>query len=187
MPTTVPAESTERGSVQRETLRKRSKDRCEIGISRECTGKFEHSHHRKMRSQGGTDRVENILAVDPFCHDWIHAHPEVSYALGWLVKSHDDDLDVPWYPFSRDRKLTREEKSGTVTVERMEKPRNRVTWSMKVPKDQQEDGMENFETLLHAAGKMIAPELGLSLDKPPPFQVLCGVLYFYITSMRGQA
>ncbi len=163
---------------QRETLRKRSKDRCEIGISRECTGKFEHSHHRKMRSQGGTDRVENILAVDPFCHTWIHAHPEVSYALGWLVKSHDDETEVEWYPFSRRKSLTRDEKSGTVTV--MEKPRNKTTWSMKVPKDEQENGYEVFTTLFDQVRERMAPVLGLS-ETCPPYYVLVAVMIDFLS------
>jgi len=58
-----------------------------------------HKHHRKMRSQGGGGHPANILKVSPELHSMIHAHPEVAYRHGLLVKSFDDpaliDVDVP--------------------------------------------------------------------------------------------
>jgi hypothetical protein len=130
-----------------------------------------------MRSQGGTDRVENILCVCAFCHDWIHREPAVSYTLGWLVNEWADEIDVEWYPFSRNKSLTRDEKSGTVTV--MEKPRNKTTWSMKVPKDEQENGYEVFTTLFDQVRERMAPVLGLS-ETCPPYYVLVAVMVDFL-------
>lgn len=54
-----------------------------------------HKHHRKLRSQGGTDDEANIMLVTPEQHAWIHANPEKAYELGWLVKSWQDPAEVP--------------------------------------------------------------------------------------------
>lgn len=60
-----------------------------------CTGRGEHSHHRKLRSQGGKDTPGNLLRVCHRCHAWIHAHPAASYTLGLLVHGWDDPDSVP--------------------------------------------------------------------------------------------
>lgn len=62
---------------------------CEARASAECTGRADHSHHRKLRSQGGDDSTANILKVCWRCHHTIHANPAESYEQGWLVKSWD--------------------------------------------------------------------------------------------------
>lgn len=67
---------------------------CESGMSPDCTGRAVHSHHRKMRSQGGTDEDANLLRVCASCHGEIHNHPEKSYNLGQLVKSYREPDDV---------------------------------------------------------------------------------------------
>ena len=54
-----------------------------------CHSLSAHAHHRKRRSQGGTDEPDNLLAVCASCHDRIHAFPEWAYANGWLVHSWD--------------------------------------------------------------------------------------------------
>lgn len=54
-----------------------------------------HRHHRKLRSQGGTDDPVNIMHVTPEQHDWIHRNVGLSYELGWLVHSWDDPAEVP--------------------------------------------------------------------------------------------
>ena len=54
-----------------------------------------HRHHRRLRSQGGTDEPSNIMLVTPQQHDWIHRNPAEAYAIGWLVHSWDDPADVP--------------------------------------------------------------------------------------------
>jgi len=54
-----------------------------------------HRHHRKLRSQRGTDEPENIMLVTPEQHDWIHRNVGESYELGWLVHSWEDPAEVP--------------------------------------------------------------------------------------------
>lgn len=39
-----------------------------------CTGHGVHVHHRKYRSRGGTNSLENLINICLNCHDWIHAH-----------------------------------------------------------------------------------------------------------------
>lgn len=57
-----------------------------------------HRHHRRLRSQGGTDDPWNLLDVSPRLHRWIHDNPGLSYARGWLVYSWQDPRDVPVTP-----------------------------------------------------------------------------------------
>lgn len=70
---------------------------CEI-MSREseCTGRAEHAHHRKLRSQGGKHTVANIVGICHKCHDFVHGHPAIAYTNGWLVKSTRDPREVPF-------------------------------------------------------------------------------------------
>lgn len=49
-----------------------------------------HTHHRKLRSQGGGDEKSNLLRVCSDCHLAIHANPSESYARGLLVHSWAD-------------------------------------------------------------------------------------------------
>jgi hypothetical protein len=51
-----------------------------------------------MRSQQGDDSPENIMLVTEELHRWIHANPGISYARGWLVKSHEDPAKIPVQP-----------------------------------------------------------------------------------------
>lgn len=78
-----------------QAVMERSGGVCEAMIFPVCTGQVGHWHHRLMRSQGGKHEVHNGLALCSACHAWIHAHPEQSYKLGWLVKMSYEPLDVP--------------------------------------------------------------------------------------------
>jgi len=54
---------------------------------RSCTAPAVAGHHGKFRSQGGTD------VCFPMCqkhHDWIHQHPRVAHALGYVVLSWEE-------------------------------------------------------------------------------------------------
>lgn len=82
----------------REAVHTRAGARCEVGVTRQCverdrvfirTGGHQ-AHHRKLRSQGGLDAVENLLAVCGYCHEWVHAHPSVAQLNGWIVPRHAD-------------------------------------------------------------------------------------------------
>ena len=55
-----------------------------------CGKQAVHTHHRKLRSQGGGDEKTNLLRVCLDCHTWIHANPSESYARGLLVHSWAD-------------------------------------------------------------------------------------------------
>ena len=48
-----------------------------------CAGRID-PHHVKRRSQGGQDTVENLISLCRAHHDWVHAHPDESYQLGFL-------------------------------------------------------------------------------------------------------
>jgi len=75
---------------------KRANGRCEAQIVQVCTGAGRHVHHRKLRKQGGTNGFDNLCALCTECHEWIHAHPSVSYSKGWLV--HEWEPEVPLQP-----------------------------------------------------------------------------------------
>ncbi|AKF28222.1 hypothetical protein YH66_12040 [[Brevibacterium] flavum] len=71
----------------------RSGGNCEIlltGIG--CTMRGEHRHHRKISGREHT--IENLLDVCHVCHTYIHAHPALSYASGWLVKMNYEPENV---------------------------------------------------------------------------------------------
>lgn len=84
-----------------ELLEVRSKGRCEIrGIIHAnrprlaaegvkppaCNGQWQHRHHKLRAGQGGDWDAENILVGCFPCHEWVHAHPTLSYAMGLLIK-----------------------------------------------------------------------------------------------------
>jgi HNH endonuclease len=52
-------------------------------------------HHRKLRSQGGNHELVNLALVHTSEHEWAHAHPAVSYELGWMVRGSSDPAEVP--------------------------------------------------------------------------------------------
>lgn len=55
-----------------------------------------HTHHRKLRSQGGDDSAANTVRLCLLCHDWVHHNPAEAYEQGWLVKSWDDPETVAY-------------------------------------------------------------------------------------------
>jgi hypothetical protein len=38
--------------------------------------------------------VENVVRLHDSCHRWVHANPERSYRLGWLVRHGQDPREV---------------------------------------------------------------------------------------------
>lgn len=80
----------------RPRVRRRSGGRCEAQASSRCTAAATHVHHRKMRSQGGTNGLDNLLDVCASCHSTIHRQPARSYAAGWLVQGWAPEL--PYVP-----------------------------------------------------------------------------------------
>lgn len=62
-------------------------DWCEAAIDGVCTGRAEHRHHVRRRSQGGGDDAANTRDLCGRCHEWVHAHPAASYELGLLART----------------------------------------------------------------------------------------------------
>lgn len=60
---------------------------CEAMCAAGCTGRAEHLHHRRLRSQQGGHEVANLIHICHVCHDWIHKHPAAAFDHGWLVRS----------------------------------------------------------------------------------------------------
>ncbi len=56
-----------------------------------CTIGATMAHHRKLRSQGGSNDPDNGLAVCAPCHRWIHDHPAEAYAQGWMLRATDPE------------------------------------------------------------------------------------------------
>lgn len=73
-----------RWAALREVVLARAGHRCERCGEGIRLATFE-CHHRRLRSQGGRDVVENLVAVCPDDHRWIHAHPTQARADGWIV------------------------------------------------------------------------------------------------------
>lgn len=72
----------------RTEVKERSGGRCE-----HCGDTAVHMHHRKMRSQGGRHEAVNLLHLCLKDHDYFHAHPEMAYKVGALVKSYDEPAE----------------------------------------------------------------------------------------------
>lgn len=56
-------------------------------------------HHRRLRKQGGTDDLSNLLALHHGCHNLstrsVHLDPRRAYDTGFLVHSWDDPASTP--------------------------------------------------------------------------------------------
>lgn len=65
--------------------------RCEARLDGCTYTPQETPHHRKRRSQGGTNALGNLLAVCTLCHDWIHAEPAKARDLGLLLRRNDPE------------------------------------------------------------------------------------------------
>jgi hypothetical protein len=84
-------------AINREKLYKRCQGLCEkCGIS--LPDSFA-AHHRKLRSQGGKDTLDNAVALHHECHNLgtksVHLNPKVSYENGFMVHSWDNPQEVP--------------------------------------------------------------------------------------------
>lgn len=76
-------------------VRSRSGGYCEARLPG-CAGQAEHAHHRKMRSQGGSHRVVNLLDVCLSCHDHIHLVDVAgAYERGHLLHSWENEGPLP--------------------------------------------------------------------------------------------
>jgi hypothetical protein len=74
-------------------VKARSKGVCEAKTD-VCSRTAVHVHHRKLRSQGGSNSLVNLIDVCFACHDWIHLNPAISYERGWLLHSTDEETPL---------------------------------------------------------------------------------------------
>jgi len=88
-------------------------------------------HHRKLRSQGGLDAVENLMAVHHKCHnmgtDSIHLNPKQAIENGWIVPSWAEPSEYPLILPDGSRVLLTSEGSYTPT-EGTQYGTNRDNW-----------------------------------------------------------
>jgi len=82
-------------------LREQVLARCE-GYCEKCGSGLPESfalHHRKLKSRGGKDSVENLIALHHACHNMgkkaIHFYPEEAERTGHIVAGHADPLECP--------------------------------------------------------------------------------------------
>jgi 5-methylcytosine-specific restriction endonuclease McrA len=75
--------------VNRALTMERAEGRCERQLSpagwSRCSNTARVVHHILPSSAGGTHARSNLMALCVECHDFIHAHPTVSYENGWLI------------------------------------------------------------------------------------------------------
>jgi len=55
------------------------------------------AHHRLLRSRGGKNTLDNLVAVCsyPCHHDSIHAYPAIATERGFMVPAGHDPADIP--------------------------------------------------------------------------------------------
>lgn len=152
-----------------------------------------HRHHRKRRSQGGTDDPWNIMLVSPQRHDEIHRNPEDAYKKGWLVYSwmdpkerhcNDYKLTAEGYAIKNSVELCPKCKGwGKVTdnakTDKPEKPKEakpKGVYSFRIPKDALENGHEVVTSLIDSARDHLAPLMGWS-ETVSPYYVIVAVLH----------
>lgn len=121
-----------------------------------------HRHHRQKDRSDNTPA--NVMYVGPKLHDWIETHPEQARELGWWVDSWQDPKTVP-VAIPDELPLKRERKQAS------EAPRQKVTVTIKVPKDEREDGAEVLQTLIDECRKELAEPMGWQENVPAYFVV----------------
>lgn len=58
----------------RDAVMKRDNWTCQLrqrGVDHDCWG-HHHVHHIRLRSQGGSDDMDNLVTLCPDAHDWVH-------------------------------------------------------------------------------------------------------------------
>lgn len=90
--------ATEFTPATRRVILERDGSRC-VRCLRAVEGAPASIHHRKLRRHGDHSAANGIVLCGTGttgCHGWVHAHPELAYAHGWMVHSWDDPESVPW-------------------------------------------------------------------------------------------
>ena len=184
-------------------------DLCELGCGRDAV----HTHHRKLRSQGGDESADNLLRVCLECHTYIHAEPASAYAMGWLVKSYEDPSAVPVEPIPMQQKIDGSEEPWTHGTEQeleecgkcqgtgkvkvkppkaeaspTDEPRPKVVYGIRVPKDEREDGYEVIKALMQdAVEKLKAANLLKSVNRGADYYAAVYVLAYFAQNFKPEA
>jgi hypothetical protein len=84
-----------------DSLREMVYARC-VGYCEKCGGRLPESwalHHRQLKSRGGKDVVENLVALHHGCHnldtDSVHFNPSHAQDKGLMVGSWQDPSECP--------------------------------------------------------------------------------------------
>ena len=59
------------------------------GVCHVCYDPGTVVHHRKLRSQGGTNEVDNLMLLCQSCHEYVHNHPALAVAAGYILRRGD--------------------------------------------------------------------------------------------------
>lgn len=81
-----------------DAVHRRSGGRCEYGNHAGCSGRGEHLHHRRLRSQMGPNTVENLVDICSVAHSLIHGHPEWARRHGWIVSREHEPVEIGVWP-----------------------------------------------------------------------------------------
>ena len=73
----------------RGVLNHRANHRCEANLPGCYVWSGLHPHHRKRRSQGGSNSLDNLLLCCEGCHARIHTNVSESYDSGLLIRRND--------------------------------------------------------------------------------------------------
>lgn len=142
-------------------------------------------HHRKLRSQGGDDSWGNQIKLPREIHDLIHAHPEVAYQHGMLVREHEDpaaiEPDLPGFLQSLGAESEPEQKPKRQRLAGEER-RKRKTISLKVPKDTEDGAAVWDETLERVKERLVAMDLYSEDDQIPAYEALIAALNDWLNS-----
>jgi hypothetical protein len=85
--------------INANTVRWRADNRCEIQTPHSCDGTISTVHHRKLRSQGGGNELDNLLAVCFTGHVWLHTQlPRYRAVLLQLIIPRDQPIR-PYDPY----------------------------------------------------------------------------------------
>ena len=135
---------------------------------------FQEHHRQKRRS--GDNSPANLMYVTPELHDWIEKNPAEAAKLGWWVSQDESPTDVPIVVPKSLPKEPRQKLKG--------KPRSRAVYSINVPKDAQENGVDLIEELCDTLRDAWREEHGWS-EKVPDYYPIITALALAVQGVQG--